>query len=74
MHLKASALGGFGQSLAFTGAGTGVRRLCQIYCEVTKADATAAQGLFFGVFGIFLQIGKLSKFILKKIVFVIVRI
>ena len=50
-------MGGFGQALAFTGAGTGVRRLCQIYSEVTKTDSNSAQGLFFGIFGIFLQIG-----------------
>jgi hypothetical protein len=57
-YLKASALGGFGQSLAFTCAGTGIRELCQIYGEITSTDSASIQGLFFGVFGIFIQLGK----------------
>jgi hypothetical protein len=54
---SASALGGFGQALIFTCASTAIRRLCQIYAEVTGTDPAAAQGIFFGVFGVFLQLG-----------------
>lgn len=57
MIFSASALGGIGQALVLTSASTAVRRLCQIYAEVTGKDPDAAQGWFFGVFGIFLQIG-----------------
>ncbi len=64
----ASALGGFGQALVFTAASTAVRRLCQIYAETTGKDAYAAQGLFFGVFGVFLQIGNWWFICPKKII------
>ena len=56
-YIPASILGGFGQALAFTCAGTGVSELCQIYAAVTKTNPSDNQGLFFGVFGIFLQLG-----------------
>lgn len=45
------------KALAFTCAGTGVRELCNIYSEVTGTDPLAAQGLFFGILGVFLQLG-----------------
>ena len=45
-YLPASALGGLGQALIFTAAGTSIQKLCQLYCEMTSADAARTQGIF----------------------------
>lgn len=60
-YMPASALGGLGQALIFTGAGACIQKLCQIYCKITNSDAARTQAIFFGVFGSSIQIGKSIK-------------
>jgi hypothetical protein len=59
--ITASILGGLAQSIAFTCASTSIRKLCIMYSEMTKTDPYSSHGFFFGVFGIFIQLGNFNS-------------
>jgi Ion channel regulatory protein UNC-93 len=60
-YMPASALGGLGQAIAFTCSGSAVLNLCLMFSKVTENDSSASQAMFFGVYGVFLEIGSLHK-------------